>query len=464
MGSLGADGQLDEVHCLWALCPHPCCWETEHRIAKGVYRHAVRASDPKHHANDEDALPSLTLVDVSDWTGTRSVSSSRTSLSRVPPPPPRRDAAPRLRTTNPSFPVITSAAAKSNTRENGTRDKGDNTAHISPLIGSPWGSGSLVLWVPNPHYIPQCLKSLKSPHCSVKELTCLPAAQTPSTSKVNCKRTTKRVRFQLTSSPLTFHSSQQTSVSPGQLEAGAGDGLQVSAVIDDPEHLRDLSAFLVKNKPAVFHTVQERMVRRTSQDTPASLYKLDSKTGEEDVDWDSLRQQTYLWKRHSVRPEHVIPPGGTRGAEETFGLSPVRKPSSDRTLPSPQCAAPAACPCVNRKVCYTHPLLSRKKHLSRGTGSELDMTIRSTSAVTEHNQLHRMLDTDERRERGRGSKGTFAPPNSEFYSRGSTHQLYENFNPSPDTSRDLRIITGAMEPWGGRSSTERFCTSIPSLI
>lgn len=85
------------------------------------------------------------------------------------------------------------------------------------------------------------------------------------------------VRFQLTCSPLTFHSSQRTSVSPGQLEAGTGDGLQVSAVVDDPERLRDLSAFLVKNKPAVFHTVRERTVRRTSQDTPASLYKLDSK-------------------------------------------------------------------------------------------------------------------------------------------------------------------------------------------
>ncbi|KAK3540127.1 hypothetical protein QTP70_026448 [Hemibagrus guttatus] len=408
MENLGADGQLDEVHCLWALCPHPCCWETEHRIAKGIYRHAVRVSNPKHHANTEDTLPSLTLVDVSDWTGTRTVSSSRTFLSRIPPPP-RRDVAPRLKTTNPSFPAITSAAAKSNTRENGAREKGvsDSTAQISPLIGSPWGSGSLVLWVPNPHYVPQCLKSSKSPRCYVKELTCLPAAQTSSTSKANRKRTTKRVRFQLTCSPLTFHPSQRMeSVSPGQLEAGTLDGLQVSAVVDDPEHLRGPSAFLVKNKPAVFHSMRERTVRRTSQDTQASLYKLDSKTGEEDVDWDSLRGQTYLWKRHNVRPEHVSPPGDARGAQETFGSSPVCKPSTARTLHNPQCAAPAAWPCVNRK----------------------------------------MLDTDERRERGRGSQGTFAPPNSEFYSRDSTHELYGENKRTVESSSLARGYWDGQEP------------------
>ncbi|XP_060737346.1 uncharacterized protein LOC132853538 isoform X2 [Tachysurus vachellii] len=413
MGSLCADDQMDEVHCLWALCSHPCCWEAEQRIAKGIYRHAVRVPAPKHGTNPEETLPSLTLVDVSDWTGTKTVSPSRTSLTgRIPPP--RRDAAPRLKTTNPSFPAITLAAAKSHARGSSTRDMGDNMAHISPLIGSPWGSGSLVLWVPNPHYVPQCLKSSKSPQCAVKELICLPASQTPSTSKVNRKRSTKSVRFHLTCSPLTFHASRQTeSVSPDEPEAGTGDSLQASAAVDDPEHLRHLSAFLVKNKPAVFHSVRERRVSRASRDAPASLYKLDTKTGDEDVDWDRLRGQSYLWKRHNVHPEDVSPPGGARGAEGTVGSSPVSKPSSDRTIHSPQCAAPAAWPCV-KKPCsgrYTHLLLSHKRHPPR-TGSELDMTICSTSALTEHNQLHRMLDTDERHERDRDSKGTFAPLNS----------------------------------------------------
>ncbi|KAB5567870.1 hypothetical protein PHYPO_G00237790 [Pangasianodon hypophthalmus] len=467
MGSLGGAERLDEVHCLWALCPHPCCWEAERRIAKGIYRRAVRVPT-KHRANTEESLPSLAVVDVSEWAGARTVCSDRAYLSRIPSKavPPRKDTTQRLKITDPSFPAIPSAAAKSHTRESGIRDKSDNTAHISPLIGSPWGSGSLVLWVPNPHYIPQCLKSSKSAHCSVKELICLPAPQTQNTPKAKRKGTTKRVRFQLTCSPLTFHPSQWAeSVSPGQLEADTGDDMNASAAEDEPELPGDPSAFLVKNKPVVFHSVRERRVRRASQDTPASLYKLDSKTGEEDTDWDSLRGQPYLWKRHNVLPAVLSPPGGARGAQETVGSSPVSKLSSDRTLHSPQCAAPAAWPCVKRTLChsrYTHPLLSHKKH-HQGTGSELDMTIRSTSAVTEHNQLHRMLDTDERRGRHRGSKGTDAPLNSEFYSQRSTHKLYENSNPNPDTSPDLRIITGAMEPWGGRSSTEHLCTSTPSL-
>lgn len=35
MGSLASE-VLDEAHCFWATCAHPCCWESEQRIAKGV--------------------------------------------------------------------------------------------------------------------------------------------------------------------------------------------------------------------------------------------------------------------------------------------------------------------------------------------------------------------------------------------------------------------------------------------
>ncbi|XP_053480099.1 uncharacterized protein LOC128607359 isoform X1 [Ictalurus furcatus] len=395
MGSLGDDEQLDEVHCLWALCPHPCCWEAERRIAGGVYRRAVRLPT-KHRANVEESFPSLAVVDVSEWAETRTVSSG----SRIPSQavPPRKDATPRVKTTDPAFPAITSAAAKSHTRGSGTVDKGDNTAHISPLIGSPWGSGSLVLWVPNPHYIPQCLESSKPLHCAVKEFVCLPdTAQTQNAPKANRKGATKNWRFQLTRSPLTFQPSQRAE--SGQLEVGAGDAS--AAAVNEPEVRRDPSAFLVTNKPVVFHSARDRTDRTASRDAPASRYKLDSKTGREDVDWDSLREQSYLWKRHHVPPELLSPPGGARGAQETASSSPVSRVSSDRPLHSPQCAA---WPCVKRTLRYgryTHPLLFHKKH-HRGTGSELDMTICSTSALTEHNQLHRVRTQREReRERER---------------------------------------------------------------
>ncbi|KAI5622136.1 hypothetical protein C0J50_18520 [Silurus asotus] len=262
MQSFGGEEHLDGVHCLWPLCPHPCCWETERRIATGAYRLGVERS------------PCLTVVDVSEWAGKRMrpVRPDRRNLSGINSQvePLQKDT--DTKTKNPCFPVITSAPSESHTRESGTRNKAVN----------------------------------------------------------NRKGTTKkRVRFQLFHSPVRFHSSQQAeSVSAAQLEAGAGD---------DAELLSDPSAFLLKNRPAIFHGVQERAIRTASQEAPASLYKLDSKTAEEDVDWDGLRIQPNLWKRH-VSLEGFSPPGGARGIPETGSSYPGSKASSDRTICSPQCA------------------------------------------------------------------------------------------------------------------------------
>ncbi|KAF5890105.1 uncharacterized protein DAT39_020191 [Clarias magur] len=418
MRSLGGEERLDEVHCLWALCPHPCCWEAERRISEGVYRRAIRATT-KHSANAEESLPSLTVVDVSEWAGTRTASSYRTDLSTIPSRcvRPWKETTPRFKIS--PFPQITSAAAKSLTGESGNRNKGVNAFHISPLIDMPWGPESLVLWVSNPHYIPQRHKSSKAPRCSVNELVCLPAAQTEDTPKSTRKGTTKTVRFQLTCSPLTVCPSQKVEPgTPGQLEVGTGGA---SAAVDESESdvLREPSAFLMKNRPVVYHSLRDKRVSRASQDQAASLYKLDSKTGVEDVDWGSLRGQTYLWKRHNVHPELLGPPGGARGAQVSVSSSPVFKVSSDRMLHSPQCTAPAAQRCVKRPLRsgrYTYPQLSHR----RGTDSELDMTICSSSAVTNH----RMLDTHESRERDEGSKGVVVPVNSGFYEQRSNHKLY----------------------------------------
>ncbi|TTM20195.1 hypothetical protein Baya_15594 [Bagarius yarrelli] len=292
MKSLVAEDHLDEVHCLWALCPHPCCWETERRITEGIYRRAVRTQG-KRRSDAEENSPFLSLVDVSDWS---TLSSGGTAGRKIPPP--RRDAGSRLKTTGQSFPAITSAENKWHTGESGSRSK------------------------------------------------------TP-------KKTTKRVRFQWAES-----------VSPGQLKAGTGDHLKTSAVVNDLRDLRDLS---VRNKPAVFHSMREKRVGRASQGTPASVYKLDSKTGEGDVDWDRLRGQPYLWNRNNIPPEYVSPPGGTREAQETVGSPFVSKPSSDRTLCSPKfsvCEEPDHRVVCNgtpvflsceKAVHHTYPLLSGRR-------------------------------------------------------------------------------------------------------
>lgn len=89
----------------------------------------------------------------------------------------------------------------------------------------------------------------------------------------NRKGATKNWRFQLTRSPLTFQPSQRAE--SGQLEAGTGDAS--AAAVNEPEIRRDPSAFLVTNKPVVFHSARERTDRTASRDAPASRYKLDSK-------------------------------------------------------------------------------------------------------------------------------------------------------------------------------------------
>ncbi|XP_046726652.1 uncharacterized protein LOC124399625 isoform X2 [Silurus meridionalis] len=394
MQSFGGEEHLDGVHCLWPLCPHPCCWETERRIATGAYRRGVGVPT-KHHASVDESSPRLTVVDVSEWAGKRMrpVRPDRRNLSGMNSEvePLQKDT--DTKTKNPCFPAITSAPSESHTRNKAVNDR---TAHIPPLIGSSCRSPSLMLWVPNPHHNPQCSKSISSevPRCTIKELFCLPAAHTHTTSASNREGTTKkRVRFQLFHSPVRFHSSQQAeSVSAAQLEAGAGDGTKL---------LSDPSAFLLKNRPVIFHSVQERAIRTASQEAPASLYKLDSKTAEEDADWDRLRIQPNLWKRH-VSLEGFRPPGGARGIPETGSSYPGSKASSDRTICSPQCAGPTIRACVKRMVRYsrcTHPLLSHKKHC-RGTRSELDMTICSSTTIKEHNQI---LNTDERYEGDGGS-------------------------------------------------------------
>ncbi|XP_056628743.1 uncharacterized protein LOC130440011 isoform X3 [Triplophysa dalaica] len=61
--------EVNEAHCLRVLCSHPCCWDTEHRCARGILRHTpaqVKRSSPR-----DDDLPSLSIVNVSEWVGRR---------------------------------------------------------------------------------------------------------------------------------------------------------------------------------------------------------------------------------------------------------------------------------------------------------------------------------------------------------------------------------------------------------
>ncbi|KAK6306572.1 hypothetical protein J4Q44_G00234970 [Coregonus suidteri] len=69
MGSLASE-VLDEAHCFWAMCPHPCFWELEQRIAKGnpLHINQSQAHQREHNTRLESVdlhFPGFNSVDHS---------------------------------------------------------------------------------------------------------------------------------------------------------------------------------------------------------------------------------------------------------------------------------------------------------------------------------------------------------------------------------------------------------------
>ncbi|KAL7827314.1 hypothetical protein SRHO_G00330320 [Serrasalmus rhombeus] len=512
MRSLSDEG-LDEAHCLWALCPHPCCWETEHRIAKGIYRRAAR-KPTKRYTPVQESLPSQSMVSVSEWAGRQrhsegkplykmvssDSSESEGSLHSVPCLP----VLPQTENTH-SDPAASLASPTSHS--GGAEGKGVklNTVQVSPPIGSesPWGSGSLVLWVPNPNYVPHRLSQERSPKYTVEELICLPARPIQKTSKVEekPKSVKKKVRFHLACSPLTSHSRREAgSSSPSQPDpaldssvsgeeqtydilrssARHPSAVRESRVEHEPEDLGQSSTFMPTIRPVFLHTVRERGVNKVSKDAPTSLYKMDSKTGEESVDWDSLRQQTYLWKRHNLPQlkdcrSTLFPPGGTSVSQENFGFSPISMLRPHQRLQSPLSVAPAAWHCGKGIWRYQQSSLSLLSHSKKlhSTALETDTvsSVYSTSTVRNHSSQHgmQMLDTDEKSVKEEVLKGSITPFNSLLCCQHSNqkrpgsecersvfqvcHSFPEESNPSANSS--LSIITGVVQPWRESRSPDR---------
>ncbi|XP_076846319.1 uncharacterized protein LOC143491322 isoform X2 [Brachyhypopomus gauderio] len=478
MGNLG-DGLLDEAHCLRALCPHPCCWEAEHRLTRGTPRLLV-GSPTKRRPATEESLPCLSVVDVSEWAGGRKHPQPSLLCKTVSSRSPGSVYgflcsslhAQKFKSAGPVFPDLGSAG--SSVHPSGTRNNGVklNTARISPLIGSesPWGLGSLVLWVPNPHRVPQCLKRSKSPHYALKEIICLPACSPQKTTTVTGRSegVKKRVHFQL---PLTPHPRRQYRSAPrdqsAALEAqlssatvsSASDGEEEEnvmgpshlptkyEVIIDPGDARQSSPFLLRNKPVILHSVQERAAKRASKGAPASLYKLDSKTGEESVDWESLKAQTYLWKRHSLPPQNDcrdrLCPLGAAKRLQTHDLGSAPKVSLQAPLQDHLPAAPSLRYCVKGKwhdQQWCEPSTAAETHTHS--------TAPDTAVETEHSVQHRMLDTGEKSERHKGCKGVVTPVNSALH-------LWHSAQAQHCTDGECEGPGVQAAPWRGLSSSYR---------
>ncbi|XP_051950132.1 uncharacterized protein C9orf43 homolog isoform X2 [Xyrauchen texanus] len=184
--------ELDEAHCLSVLCCHTCCWNTEHRVAKGIPRHTP--ARVKRCSFIDEELPSLSIVNVSEWVGQSTTSTERpaykadteaclndvscvrlTKETKVT----KKRADLSLPGSNLVFPITPTNKQNKIVKL--------NTVHISPLIGcSELPRNPVVMWIRNPHHVPQWLNQNKSKslNVAIKELVCLPSFQVSKSSMV----------------------------------------------------------------------------------------------------------------------------------------------------------------------------------------------------------------------------------------------------------------------------------------
>ncbi|KAG5280803.1 hypothetical protein AALO_G00064190 [Alosa alosa] len=355
MGSV-AERNSHGPHCYWAVCQHPCCWEAERRLSKGISPQKGKLSS-QECARTNDEFPTLTVVDVSQWTWGKDksrsnpmyVSNSTDSLmceashqnqffpSLSPLMEQNRRSEKRLQ-----LPPVTCVDSSNQSKQQVKL----NTAWIEPLASCPSptrGSNMLVVWVPNSDQAPVALSQnseerAKSPHVAVKEIFCLPSSETLIKSNIRKKTgVKKRVRFQLSFSPsisplMASDLSEQCSVlghTAGSWKATEDTGTFPLSDARAPNTTKwrpesapsaNKDPFLLRNKPVVFHDIREKKQRKVPGDVQI-MYKLDYKNSEEGIDWKSLRAQAYLWKKYNLSnnrmKDKAVPPEGA-----TAPLSP----------------------------------------------------------------------------------------------------------------------------------------------
>ncbi|XP_019907945.1 uncharacterized protein LOC105014229 isoform X2 [Esox lucius] len=301
-----------------------------------------KSSDGRVMAHEEETFPTLTLVNVSEWAlqnphqGRVLKTLSNSHFARNASPAllssrskaQQRDHIKSLEREDLHFPRFNSVDLSPCDKQH-KRVK-LNTVQMSPLVScssTSWSSKFLVMWIPNPQYTPQChtQKRPKSPHIAVKELILFPSSNTSNMNRKNSKNMGKMVHFQLT--PLSQPRCEQAvdpsdlaltksgtdtdpkteeEEEPGNfqnqelltLETGQETQSRTQTSPQPPSVPR--SPFLLRTQPVVFHSVREKTQRHTHQENSTFKYKLDSKTGREDIDWDSLRRRTYLWRKPNL--------------------------------------------------------------------------------------------------------------------------------------------------------------------
>ncbi|XP_042278309.1 uncharacterized protein LOC121904567 isoform X2 [Thunnus maccoyii] len=314
---------LDEVHCLWPLCSHTCCWEAEQRIHAGKPRmlKALTSCRASATAADDDRFPAVTVVNAADWTNAGSSTE------------------------------VFSLKSEDNV------SKAATDALISH-VASPKGAR----------------RHVKPPQLHVKNLIFLPSPEMNKSIEIKkLKQDKARKRVLLKQTSLKSQLNQEgkgwlkvdTDPSdPGRSWPGPHSDLQVKKVPAAPQchNLVPVGQTLVtapeakgnqqpprsaqtlrpRKKQVVLQPVCEGMQKRHTRDEHRTFkHKLDMKAGIDGIDWESLKRQTYQWRRHILPAESSSLEDKAEHVPDSFHPAPIL--SSYYQSKSPSTTGAAKC-------------------------------------------------------------------------------------------------------------------------
>nr|XP_015222334.1 PREDICTED: uncharacterized protein C9orf43 homolog isoform X2 [Lepisosteus oculatus] len=323
---------LDETHCFLALCQHPCCWEAERRVYRGFPRYTKARTAPT--VSQEEGLPTLKVLNIPMWRGAEEalgllpgssglINGSALLLSSLSPGHVKDSSAFTESMENIHFPGLNSPRTPGcQRRKDRTRSTAFPTAKDAKDIklsriqfdsahcgsGYSCGTGSIMVWLPSPQHSlhsSTCHRA-QSPHISIKEVTCsLPPLKTSTALKTKRKkRPDIKTVLPPPPNPVQLHPGEDVEADRPQVD---GEGCSDQSEDPNPTSPPRENSAPFRNKPVVFHCVKERSLERErrlkkdhSLDPSGPQYKLDNnKEGKRTVDWDCLRNQPYLWKKHA---------------------------------------------------------------------------------------------------------------------------------------------------------------------
>ncbi|XP_062310571.1 uncharacterized protein LOC134015207 [Osmerus eperlanus] len=267
----------------------------------------------------------------------------------------------------------------------------------------------------------------------MKEIICHPSTPSNKSDNLNRKSARKKIHVRFTPLPPQQGSKEGSgSVEPTDTDTdGQGEESCVAQLTQEhqpvavvqasprpPSTPTASGAFLVRNKPVVFHSSSVRLPRSTSQQNlPVYKLKLDTEIGVDGIDWERLRRQTYLWKKHNLpaycdRERPAALRGDTTVCPQGFGLYPVPNTPVYNHPKSILSTGPSLWRSTDSMegICYDHGGVVPPESTYLSDLSNSGLKLCDSPSLCQN--LDQAMDTDGLRDFSMSSRGSIAPQNS----------------------------------------------------